>query len=93
MTQDRQNQRILDIVQTHDSGNNDITDVTSVTFYRSAQSKTAGNGFLVDVQLAAGEGGTKQAPGGADLASNDVWIFLSEQIPRIGGIVLTATAS
>ncbi len=88
MTQDRINQRILDIDFTTDNSDNDIADVDGVTFYRSSQSRTAGEGFAVDVQVSDGEGGTKQSINGSDLASDEVWIWLSEQIPRIGVIVL-----
>ncbi len=88
MTQDRLNLRILDIDFTTDNSDNDIADIDGVTFYRNAQSRTAGEGFAVDVQASAGEGGTKQSINGSDLASSEVWIWLSEQIPRIGVIVL-----
>ena len=89
MTQDRQNQRILNIGFTTDNSDNDIFDVDSLVFYRSAQSRTASNGFAVDAQQSALEGGTKSALNdGGDRASNEVWIWLSEQIPRIGVIVL-----
>ena len=92
MTQDRLNQRILQINYTKDDSDNDIFDIDALTFYRSAQSRTAGNGFAVDAQQSALEGGAKTALNdGGDRASNEVWIWLSQQIPRIGVIVLNAT--
>ena len=87
MTEDRGNLRILDIDFTTDNSDNDIEDVISVTFYRNAQSRTAGNGFAVDFKCSAGEGGTLSAPE-ASLGTNEAWIWFSEQIPRIGVIVL-----
>ena len=90
MTQDRQNQRILEIDFTTDNSDNDIFDVDALTFFRSAQSRTAGNGFAVDAQQSDLEGGTKSALNdGGDRASNEVWIWLSEQIPRVGVLVLS----
>ena len=89
MTQDRLNQRILDIDFTTSNAGNDIFDVDAVTFYRNAQSRTAGNGFSVAATASDGEGGTKRDMNfGGDHASNEVWIFLSQQIPRVGVIIL-----
>lgn len=44
---DRVNYRILEIDFTTDNSDNDIADVDGVTYYRSGQSRTAGNGFSV----------------------------------------------
>jgi hypothetical protein len=86
---DRLNFRILEIDFTTDNSDNDIADVDAITYYRSAQSRTAGNGFSVtDFQLSDGEGGTKQSTGGTDLASNEVWIWMPEQLPGFNVIVM-----
>ena len=80
--------RILDIDFTTDNSDNDIADIDGLTFYRDAQSRSASNGFSVDAVVSAGEGGTTQAFNGSDLASNEVWIWLSETIPPPSVIIL-----
>lgn len=86
---DRLNHRILDIDFTTDDSDNDIVEVGGLTFYRDAQSRTAGNGFsILGYELADGEGGTRQSVGGSDLATVEAWIFLPQQIPCPSVIVL-----
>lgn len=86
---DRLNYRILEIDFTTDNSDNDIADVDGITYYRDAQSRTAGNGYSVTgFQVSDGEGGTRQSTGGSDLASNEVWIWMPEQLPGFNVIVL-----
>ena len=81
--------RILDIDFTTDNSDNDIADIDALTYFRDGQSRTAGNGFaVVDVEVSDGEGGTRQGLNGADLASNEVWIWLPQQLPTPSVIVL-----
>lgn len=83
----RGNQRILDIDFTTDNSDNDIESVDGLTYYRDAQSRTAANGYSISAQ-AASAAGTAPVALGTTLGSAEVWIYLGEQIPRIGVIVL-----
>lgn len=86
---DRLNYRILEIDFETDDSDNDIRDITAVTYFRSGQSRTAGNGFSVTPQVSDLEGGTKQELNGADLASAEVWLWFGEQLPGFNIIVLS----
>ena len=79
--------RILEIDFTTDDSDDDIESVDAITVYRDAQSRTAGNGYSVAAQAAASEGAAPSALG-TSLGSAEVWIYLGEQIPRPGVIVL-----
>ncbi len=83
----RQNMRILEIDFTTDNSDNDMESIDTITFFRDAQSRTASNGFDVPFLAAASEGAAGSAAG-TSLGSVEVWIYLSQQIPRIGVIVL-----
>ena len=78
MTQDRSSLRILDIDFLVDQSDDDIESVTALTFYRTAQSRSAGNGFSLEFKASDGEGGTKVAAS-ASIATVEAWIWLSEQ--------------
>lgn len=81
--------RILDIDFTTDNSDNDIFEVDAVTYYRDAQSRAAGNGFVPDAQQSASEGGAlSDLNAGADLATNEAWIWFSEAVPPVSVIIL-----
>jgi len=85
--QDRHAQRILEIDFTTDNSDDDIESIDAVTYFFTGQSRTAAAGFSPDATASDGEGGTKSALG-TTLGSNEVWIWLSEQIPPPNVIVL-----
>ncbi len=83
----RGNMRILEIDLTTDNSDNDIESIDTVQFFRDAQSRTAGNGFSVPFLAAASEGAAGSVAG-TSLGSSEVWIYFSQQLPRVGVLVL-----
>jgi len=85
---DRLNYRILEIDFTVDQSDDDIEELDAVTYFRDAQSRTAGNGHaIVDVKASDGEGGTRVAVN-TSIGTVELWIWLPEQIPAPNVIVL-----
>lgn len=81
--------RILDIDYTYDNSEDNLFEVDALTFYRDAQSRSAGNGFSVDAVQSDGEGGAlTDLNAGTDKGSTEIWIWLSETIPPPSVIIL-----
>ena len=90
---DRHALRILEIDYESDASTQ-VDDVTIVTYFRNAQSRTAGNGRSIGFQYSDGEGGTRHRDTSADqsLNSAEVWIYLDEVVPPANVIVLSVAA-
>ena len=85
--------RILEIGVLTDNSDNDIEQISSITYFRDAQSRAASNGFSPDALAASSEGATASALATslATTADGEVWIFFSEVVPPVSVIILNQT--
>ena len=90
---DRAALRIIEIDYESDASTQ-VDDVQDVTYFRDAQSRTAGNGRTIEFEYSDLEGGTRNVRGVADqsLNSAEMWIWLGEVLPPANVIVLSVAA-
>ena len=90
---DRYALRILEIDYESDASTQ-IDDINIVTYFRNAQSRTAGNGRSIGFQYSDGEGGTRHLDTSSDQSLNatEVWIYLDEVTPPPNVIVMSVAA-
>ena len=90
---DRAALRILEIDYESDASTQ-VDDVNIITYFRDAQSRTAGNGRAIAFEYSDLEGGTRNASTSSDqsLNSAEVWIWLGEVLPPANVIVLSVAA-